>query len=170
MVNKLPWRCLVIWWVCLCRVRQKLNTQVKNRLGKNHVSACFIIMLVNNREVIMLHVDLVLQHFDLVCCTRTSSCNIITLYVARRPCLATFWPRMLHVDLVLQHYNFLCCTWTSSCYIITFYVARGPRLATFWPRMLHVDLVLQHFDLLCCTWTSSCNIHKHYPQKSWDIR
>ena len=50
----------------------------------------------------MLHVELVLQLSETLCCTWNSSCNFRRHYVARGPALATFEGSMLHVDLVLQ--------------------------------------------------------------------
>ena len=82
-------------------------------------------------RLVMLHVDLVLQHSESLYCTCAFSCNIQSLYIARAPSLATFRGFMLHVDLVLQHSEALYCTWTFSCNIRELYVARGPSLATF---------------------------------------
>src|SRR5699024_6389190 len=82
----------------------------------------------------MLHVGSVLQHFNPLCCTWYLSCNILTLYVARGVCLATFQPSMLHVVLVLQYSNTLYCTWYLSCNILTLYIARGTCLATSAPK------------------------------------
>lgn len=50
----------------------------------------------------MLHVDLLLQHSEVLYCTSTFSCNFRRQYVARELRLATFGASMLHVDLLLQ--------------------------------------------------------------------
>src|SRR5699024_531773 len=65
----------------------------------------------------ILHVDIVLQHSEALCCTWSASCNIRRRYVARGHRLAIFGGAMLHVDIVLQHSEALCCTWDSSCNI-----------------------------------------------------
>ena len=65
----------------------------------------------------ILHVDIVLQHSEALCCTWSASCNIRRRYVARGHRLAIFGGAMLHVGLVLQHSEALCCTWDSSCNI-----------------------------------------------------
>ena len=120
-----------------------------------------------NKEYVMLHVELVLQHSEALCCTWNSSCNFRRHYVARGTRLATFGGIMLHVDLLLQLSKALCCTWISSCNFRRHYVARGSRLATFGGIMLHVDLVLQLSGALCCTWISSCNISTFSSVKVW---
>ena len=65
----------------------------------------------------MLHVDIVLQHSGVLCCTWSASCNIRGCYIARGHRLAIFGGTMLHVDNVLQHSGVLCCTWAASCNI-----------------------------------------------------
>src|SRR5699024_11324562 len=77
----------------------------------------------------MLLVVSFLQHFNPLCCMWYLSCNILTLYVARGVCLATFQPSMLHVVLVLQYSNTLYCTWYLSCNFLTLYIARVTCLA-----------------------------------------
>src|SRR5699024_11702486 len=94
----------------------------------------------------MLHMDIVLLHSGVVCCTSTFSCYIRERYVAHGHRLATFGGGMLHVDLLLLHSGELCCTWTPSCNFRGRYVARGHRLATFGGGMLRFDILLRSLE------------------------
>src|SRR5699024_3592060 len=78
----------------------------------------------------ILHVDIVLQHSEVLCCTWTSSCNIRGCYVARGHRLAIFGGAMLHVDIILQYSSILIAFSSKTCQQRHSYCPFSPNVST----------------------------------------